>query len=252
MNTKRTLGFTLIELLVVIAILALLAAILFPVFAAARERARQTACMNNMKQIGLAVGTYLPDWDNTYPPNRFADSTHTGSPAPQGGVWGLEGSSYNWKRALWTTGVLKSASVYQCPSNDHSWDKADATNCPGDESNCVPPNTGQSDRQLPNSYGYNGSVFHEAFGPVSEGDLKNPSQLILLAESVTGYPDLNDGICQVTFQHAGRRSNWLFADQHVKTLKLTQTLIPIYLWTNPGDPVFLGPCTLGMIPPGMR
>ena len=58
-------GFTLIELLVVIAIIAILAAILFPVFAQAREKARQTSCINNLKQYGTAMQMYLSDWDET-------------------------------------------------------------------------------------------------------------------------------------------------------------------------------------------
>jgi len=60
-------GFTLIELLVVIAIIAILAAILFPVFAKAREKARTTACLNNMKQLALAVHMYMGDWDGFFP-----------------------------------------------------------------------------------------------------------------------------------------------------------------------------------------
>ena len=60
-------GFTLIELLVVIAIIAILAAILFPVFARAREKARQTSCLSNLKQIGLAVMMYAQDYDECYP-----------------------------------------------------------------------------------------------------------------------------------------------------------------------------------------
>jgi prepilin-type N-terminal cleavage/methylation domain-containing protein/prepilin-type processing-associated H-X9-DG protein len=61
-------GFTLIELLVVIAIIAILAAILFPVFSRAREQARKAACTSNMKQMGLALRMYMTDWDETAPP----------------------------------------------------------------------------------------------------------------------------------------------------------------------------------------
>jgi prepilin-type N-terminal cleavage/methylation domain-containing protein len=60
-------GFTLIELLVVIAIIAILAAILFPVFAQAREKARSSGCTSNQKQIALAFGMYSQDYDETYP-----------------------------------------------------------------------------------------------------------------------------------------------------------------------------------------
>ncbi len=64
---KKTVGFTLIELLVVIAIIAILAAILFPVFAQVREKARQTACLSNEKQIGLGIIQYTQDYDETLP-----------------------------------------------------------------------------------------------------------------------------------------------------------------------------------------
>ncbi len=63
-------GFTLIELLVVIAIIAILAAILFPVFAKAREQARKTACVSNIKQLGTAWMMYMQDYDEKYPPNN--------------------------------------------------------------------------------------------------------------------------------------------------------------------------------------
>ncbi len=67
---KRQKGFTLIELLVVIAIIAILAAILFPVFAKAREAARNTSCIQNMNQIGKAMKSYQTDWEDMYPTNR--------------------------------------------------------------------------------------------------------------------------------------------------------------------------------------
>src|SRR5713226_635305 len=67
---RRRGGFTLIELLVVIAIIAILAAILFPVFAQAREKARSATCLSNNKQIGLAVAMYLQDYDSAYPAQK--------------------------------------------------------------------------------------------------------------------------------------------------------------------------------------
>jgi len=66
LKTRKS-GFTLIELLVVIAIIAILAAILFPVFAKAREKARQTTCTSNEKQLGLAFAQYNQDYDENYP-----------------------------------------------------------------------------------------------------------------------------------------------------------------------------------------
>src|SRR5579862_3576887 len=68
MHPQNRRGFTLIELLVVIAIIAILAAILFPVFAQAREKARQTTCVNNNKQWTTAAMMYVQDYDETFPP----------------------------------------------------------------------------------------------------------------------------------------------------------------------------------------
>lgn len=78
---KRT-GFTLIELLVVIAIIAILAAILFPVFARAREKARQSSCLSNQKQIGLAILMYNQDYDERVIQWRIA--VPVGTPGAEG------------------------------------------------------------------------------------------------------------------------------------------------------------------------
>ena len=75
-------GFTLIELLVVIAIIAILAAILFPVFAQAREKARQTSCLSNQKQIGLGIMQYVQDYDETYPYFQMNQAKLTGGVEP--------------------------------------------------------------------------------------------------------------------------------------------------------------------------
>ena len=215
---KKRSAFTLIELLVVIAIIAILAAILFPVFAQAREKARESSCLNHMKQIGIAAHTYLQDWDETYPINRFDAAL-----------------AYNWKRALWSVGTLKTVGVYQCPSNGNSWEKADANGCLGDESNCVGPNKGVAALQIPNSYAYNGAFFHEQNGARAESDIKEPTNMIYILETRTGYPDLGDWAYTSVFTHSGHRSNWLFADTHARSLKMAQTVEPIYMWRNPED-----------------
>src|SRR5436309_512984 len=82
-------------------VLSILAALLFPVFARARENARGSSCSSNLKQIGLAISMYTADYDGACPMNRMPDADHhlTGCvPTPSGNPSdGLEGSSINWK-----------------------------------------------------------------------------------------------------------------------------------------------------------
>jgi prepilin-type N-terminal cleavage/methylation domain-containing protein/prepilin-type processing-associated H-X9-DG protein len=103
-SNKR--GFTLIELLVVIAIIAILAAILFPVFAKAREAARKTACINNLKQLGTGIMMYAQDYDETMPSANFGGLGATPTYA-----------SYGWSYIfVILEPYLKNQGILACPS----------------------------------------------------------------------------------------------------------------------------------------
>jgi prepilin-type N-terminal cleavage/methylation domain-containing protein/prepilin-type processing-associated H-X9-DG protein len=108
---KRQRGFTLIELLVVIAIIAILAAILFPVFAQAREAARKTSCTSNLKQIGTSVMMYVQDYDECFPAHNGV--TQTASPKPDGS--GNYTGFIHWPIQLYP--YVKNMKVYTCPSD---------------------------------------------------------------------------------------------------------------------------------------
>ncbi|HEY3298794.1 MAG TPA: DUF1559 domain-containing protein [Armatimonadota bacterium] len=115
MRTMKRNGFTLIELLVVIAIIAILAAILFPVFAKAREKARQTSCLANVKQLGLSLIMYMSDYDQTYPNN---DGLVNSSGAYTGTRVLNDKSSDIYTRG-WANHLntyVKSAAMFKCPS----------------------------------------------------------------------------------------------------------------------------------------
>src|SRR5580698_9079634 len=99
---RRLNGFTLIELLVVIAIIAILAAILFPVFAQAREKARQTTCASDEKQMGLALIQYVQDYDEIMPPdNQLNWNFPTCTAYVGGGGWETGTDAFGSNNMMW-------------------------------------------------------------------------------------------------------------------------------------------------------
>lgn len=118
-------AFTLIELLVVIAIIALLAAILFPVFAQAREKARAAACLSNLKQIGLGVMQYTQDYDEALPLHGAQSIAYYANPAQTTGT-GPE-TNYGWQPGLtaWIANIqpyVKNWQIFRCPHVDDATD----------------------------------------------------------------------------------------------------------------------------------
>jgi len=122
MVSRKATGFTLIELLVVIAIIAILAAILFPVFAQAREKARATSCLSNQKQIGTAFVMYTQDYDELFPlatPSPGGEQTWYTQP-PDARLPATDARGAYWLTA--TTNYIKNFQVWKCPSTaDHDF-----------------------------------------------------------------------------------------------------------------------------------
>ena len=121
-------AFTLIELLVVIAIIAILAAILFPVFAQAREKARQTTCLSNCKQIVLGITMYVNDYDETFPRNDdcIAPARIPYQPNAVGcsGPYGQRVNHYKWQ--YWIYPYVKNIGIFFCPSRPYdrtAWER---------------------------------------------------------------------------------------------------------------------------------
>jgi prepilin-type N-terminal cleavage/methylation domain-containing protein len=154
MHPRR--GFTLIELLVVIAIIAILAAILFPVFAQAREKARSATCLSNNKQIGVAVSMYTADYDETYPSQRKDEMISLAA-------GGKEGTYYD---AL--SPYIKSGKIWICPSDLPNPDAAR-------KAKLEPPAMG---------YHMNGNLITAA--GLSEAAVAAPANCMLMRESGAG------------------------------------------------------------------
>jgi prepilin-type N-terminal cleavage/methylation domain-containing protein/prepilin-type processing-associated H-X9-DG protein len=153
-NQKR--AFTLIELLVVIAIIAILAAILFPVFAQAREKARAISCLSNVKQIGTGVMMYVQDYDETFP-------IAWGNPV---GTWERQVEPY----------------IKNLGANVDSRDSKGLGRCPSDSTRGVNGRT-------PGSYTSNGNLFGAADGsgavnaPKSLAAISRPAEVLAVAET---------------------------------------------------------------------
>jgi len=195
-------GFTLIELLVVIAIIAILAAILFPVFARAREKARQNTCLNNAKQLGIALIQYTQDWDETLPLWDFGVGTK------------LEGVNvnYNWDVAVWP--LVKNKGVFSCPSN------------PVEDTTGFPPGWVVRSFAMPRN-----------IAGLSLGEIKDPSSSVLLFEKgsqplgtwadatgeyfiqMWGADEANMRARNYPFPH-GKGKTFLFSDGHGKWIQV--------------------------------
>ncbi len=194
-------GFTLIELLVVIAIIALLAAILFPVFSRARENARKSSCMNNMKQLALGFLQYTQDYDESLP-----SVWNTGSGVNKPGGWtfytAYDTAGYNSVFDVKRGSVfpyIKGAQVYICPSDT----------------------TGKKEGQ---SYGMNACLAQAAADPHlgrNLSEFQKVSSWMMISEEAyagvgsstnDGYVDLTD---PVTIRHLDG-INVAFLDGHVK------------------------------------
>ncbi len=206
---SRKQGFTLIELLVVIAIIAILAAILFPVFARAREKARQSACLSNCKQLGLAVMQYVQDYDGMYP-----DSSSTGLNYASGYLGGTHINDYAIR--IWSddsqTNVagmaktlgpyVKNQQMFVCPSDP----KVDRW-------------IGGKQR---GSYYMRHALDAYAFSfqhSLNEAALKRPSQLILAGEEAWHWGGSSPWFWDTADAGSPKDFNGLYMDGHAKVSK---------------------------------
>ena len=190
MKTRKISGFTLIELLVVIAIIAILVAILFPVFARARENARRASCQSNLKQIGLALLQYQQDYDE-----RTLVVDEAAVPA------------YTWFQPLQP--YIKSEQIFRCPSLSESW--------------ATPADQPESDYVINGffTHALSISTFQQTAEQIAMGE-----RLKDFAETDYHPWDAAEFEPHLQKDRHLEGSNYLFADGHVKWLKWERTFIP--------------------------
>jgi len=236
----RRKAFTLIELLVVIAIIAILAAILFPVFAQARESARMTSCLSNMKQIGLGLMMYSQDYDEAYP------NIYQG----WGPVSGAYQEGWMWKNAIFP--YTKNKGILKCPSNPLSDPDSKGTMPPGDSNNWHGNAMGyamETDKLMPQSYAMNAGATTwcavDDHGtdwapkkPLKMASINKPANLIAIGETTWRQGDFgpdwwnnNTDQCNghALYAHRGLNgpSNFVYYDGHAKNKKYVQTMWPL-------------------------
>ena len=179
---RRTRGFTLIELLVVIAIIAILAAILFPVFARAREKARQTSCLSNLKQIALATLMYAQDNDEMMP--RYYRSSSLGlNFTPHAAI-----QPYMMNEQIWV-----------CPSGSANYDYYWDSGYPG-----APP-------RIAGSYGWN-----TRFNARMLAEIISPAEAGMWADCRDRLTILYENSRYRTIDRHNDGGNMAYADGHAK------------------------------------
>jgi prepilin-type N-terminal cleavage/methylation domain-containing protein/prepilin-type processing-associated H-X9-DG protein len=191
----RRRAFTLIELLVVIAIIAILAAILFPVFAQARAKARQATCTSNLRQLTMGTRMYSQDYDENFPYWNWIRSCN----------WSASGCNGTGRaESLWFSAIfpyVKNGPVYADPSDNTFMTPANSNVSWWIEGDLLAAGVHPALLNQAISYGMNeplhfGELYGDGSGPTSEATLDKPAQTLLLADSITtstGSPYAGNG-----------------------------------------------------------